>query len=111
MNKEEMQDIKERLDLFPESMNKEAQEGYYKLFDYINSLQQENKQQKEQLCNRSDCSGRIIDSNKCDSLQQRIDKAIEYINKEENMKLFTGAFSYGEFIGTLEEILRGDSNE
>jgi len=32
-------------------------------------------------CNRTDCSGRIKNSKKFDSLQQRIDKAIEYIKE------------------------------
>lgn len=40
MNKEKMQDIKERLDLFPDNMNKPAQEAYYELFDYIKNLEQ-----------------------------------------------------------------------
>ena len=48
---------------------------------------------------------------RANDLEDRINKALEYINKEENMKLFTGAFSYGEFIGTLEEILKGDNND
>lgn len=40
MNKEKMKNIKERLDLFPNNMNKPAQEAYYELFDYIESLEQ-----------------------------------------------------------------------
>lgn len=47
MNKEKMQDIKERLDLFPSNMNEPAQKAYCELFDYINNLEQQCKNQKE----------------------------------------------------------------
>ena len=47
MNKEKMQDIKERLDLFPSNMNELAQKAYCELFDYINHLEQKVKEQKE----------------------------------------------------------------
>lgn len=47
MNKEKMQDIKERLDLFPSNMNKPAQKAYCELFDYIANLEQQCKKQKE----------------------------------------------------------------
>lgn len=47
MNKEKMQDIKERLDLFPSNMNEPAQKAYCELFDYINHLEQQCKKQKE----------------------------------------------------------------
>ena len=43
-------------------------------------LEKENKELKECYYNRTDCSGRIKDSKKYDSLKQRIDKAIEEIN-------------------------------
>ena len=39
MNKEKMQDIKERLDLFPSNMNEPAQKAYCELFDYIENLE------------------------------------------------------------------------
>ena len=42
-----MQDIKERLDLFPSNMNEPAQKAYCELFDYINNLEQQCKKQKE----------------------------------------------------------------
>lgn len=79
-------------------------------------LELENKQQKEQLCNRSDCSGRIIDSNKCDSLQQRIDKAIEYIkhNGEKQYNIhdnYRGKWYSPDDLDNLLDILRGDGNE
>ena len=47
MNKEKMQDIKERLDLFPSNMNEPAQKAYCELFDYINHLEQQCKKQKK----------------------------------------------------------------
>lgn len=47
MDKEKMQDIKERLDLFPSNMNEPAQKAYCELFDYINHLEQQCKKQKE----------------------------------------------------------------
>ena len=59
MDKEKMQDIKERLDLFPSNMNEPAQKAYCELFDYIANLEQQCKKQKEV-----------------------IDKAIEYIEKD-----------------------------
>ena len=47
MNEEKMQDIKERLDLFPSNMNELAQKAYCELFDYIENLEQQCKKQKE----------------------------------------------------------------
>lgn len=47
MDKEKMQDIKERLDLFPSNMNEPAQKAYCELFDYIANLEQQCKNQKE----------------------------------------------------------------
>ena len=66
------------------------------LLDYITDLQ-------ECYCNRTDCSGRIKDSKKYNSLQQRIDKAIEYI--EDNMEINK------ECPKELLDILRGKDNE
>lgn len=47
MDKEKMQDIKERLDLFHSNMNEPAQKAYCELFDYIANLEQQCKNQKE----------------------------------------------------------------
>lgn len=47
MDKEKIQDIKERLDLFPSNMNEQAQKAYCELFDYIANLEQQCKKQKE----------------------------------------------------------------
>lgn len=49
MNKEKMQDIKERLDLFPSNMNEPAQKAYCELFDYINHLEQQCQKQQEAI--------------------------------------------------------------
>lgn len=49
MDKEKMQEIKERLDLFPSNMNEPAQKAYCELFDYINNLEQQVKKQKEAI--------------------------------------------------------------
>lgn len=51
MDKEKMQDIKERLDLFPSNMNEPAQKAYCELFDYIANLEQQCKKQKEVIDN------------------------------------------------------------
>lgn len=74
-------------------MNKEEQAFHFLLDEYmqipshwedyqiIKNAIEENQQLKKQYCERTDCSGRIKDSKKYDSLQQRIDKAIEEIDK------------------------------
>jgi hypothetical protein len=57
-----------------------------KLSKLLCKSQQENEELKKCYCNRTDCSGRIKDSKKYDSLQDRIDKAIKYI--ESNPKVY-----------------------
>jgi hypothetical protein len=52
---------------------------YQLLLDYITNLQQENERLKECYCNRTDCGGRIKDSKKYDSVQQRLDKIIAHL--------------------------------
>lgn len=42
-----MQDIKERLDLFPSNMNEPSQKAYCELFDYLVNLEQQVQKQKE----------------------------------------------------------------
>ena len=116
------------------------------ILDYISYLQEENEELKSQLkgtthcydkeehrrleqcyCNRTDCSARIKDSKKYDSLQQRIDKVREYV--KDNTKYYDAKYSkiYGELcsmpgandtrlhviVGDEEllKILSGDSNE
>lgn len=56
MNKEKMQDIKERLDLFPSNMNEPAQKAYCELFDYIANLEQQCKKQRKVI---DDCKEEI----------------------------------------------------
>lgn len=74
------------------------------LLSYIEQLEQ-------CYCNRTDCSSRIKDSKKYDSLLQKYkqlennrDKAIEYIHKT----LFNEK-GYINFCYELESILKGDS--
>lgn len=67
MNKEKMQDIKERLDLFPSNMNEPAQKAYCELFDYINNLEKQSQKYKKV-----------------------IDKAIEYITSYESISTIQG---------------------
>lgn len=66
-----------------------------KIPDY-NDLLKKNKQLKECYCNRTDCSGRIKNSRKYDSLYQKHNKQLdnwiklrEYINKMHEYFLYT----------------------
>lgn len=71
------------------------------LYKYIKELE-------SQYCNRTDCSGRIKDSKKYNSLQQIIDKATEYNNylKEHcKYRLNDG------HLRKMGKILAGDYNE
>ena len=71
------------------------------ILDLVTNLQ-------ECYCNRTDCSGRIKDSKKYDSLQQRIDKAIEYIPTIRR----TPSYEMNIALDNLEEILQGsDEND
>ena len=64
--------------------------GIKKLEEYISKLEQENEELKKQFkycyCNRTDCSGRIKDSKKYDSLVQKLEKQqqefISYLEDE-----------------------------
>ena len=62
-----------------EEENKKLKEDVSFKDKEIDRLEGENKKLKECYCNRTDCSGRIKDSKKYESLQQRIDKAIKYL--------------------------------
>ena len=64
-----------------EEENKKLKEDVSFKDKEIDRLEGENKKLKECYCNRTDCSGRIKDSKKYESLQQRIDKAIEHIEE------------------------------
>ena len=84
MNREE---IEQQLKL-SKKQNKEQRYDYLcsqfncinyaiKLEKYTNKLQRENRELKKQLencyCNRTDCSSRIKDSKKYDSLMQKVE--------------------------------------
>lgn len=73
-----------------------------KLLNYIDKLE-------SCYCNRTDCSARIKDSKKYDSVQQRIDKAIEFIEKRMIVEQFFNLDI--KQCGELLEILRGEENE
>lgn len=77
----------------------------------IDRLEGENKKLKECYCNRTDCSGRIKDSKKYESLQQRIDKAIKYLK----LKVDIPKNHLEEAIKDREEdllkILKGEEND
>ena len=96
-------------------------DDFIPLWEWINQLQQENKQLKECYCNRTDCSGRIKNSRKYDSLYQKYNKQLDNWNKlrefivkeyymylplEENTKSIT------ILIDKMQELEQGsDSNE
>lgn len=66
--------------------------GIKKLEEYISKLEQENEELKKQFkycyCNRTDCSERIKDSKKYDSLVQKLEKQqqefISYLEDEKD---------------------------
>lgn len=82
------------------------------LFDYLTQLQQENKQLKDSYCNRTDCSGRIKDSKKYDSILEKYDKQLsnwnELKNFLENNWKETNDIWYAKLILKMEELERGD---
>lgn len=93
MDKEKIQDIKERLDLFPSNMNEPAQKAYCELFDYIANLEQQCKKQEEV-----------------------INKAIEYINEnkdkyyqdwgqdDSSVDTYLGEYEIKELLDILKEV-------
>lgn len=94
MDKEKMQEIKERLDLFPSNMNEPAQKAYCELFDYINNLEQQVKKQKE-----------VID--KIESLIKSKDNGT-CIHNNERRGAYTFVLDFDEareFVWNLEDIL------
>ena len=87
-----------------------------KLVNDNKDLQERIDKLKQCYCNRTDCGARIKDSKKYDSLQQRIDKAIEYLNEYENIKAhklelnedgFKDIIDFG-FKENMLSILRGE---
>ena len=73
MNKEKMQDIKERLDLFPSNMNEPAQKAYCELFDYIANLEQQCKKQKEVIDKANKKLNNFIECCKAEKLESGSD--------------------------------------
>ena len=82
-------------------------------------LQQENKQLKECYCNRTDCSGRIKNSRKYDSLYQKYNKQLdnwnelkEYLHNVDVVidysENYDGKFiNYDELIDKMQELEQG----
>ena len=64
-------------------------------------------------CNRTDCSGRIKDNKKYDSLQQRIDKAYNHLinSKEYKMAKEISLNDKQSILIKLEKDLQGDDKE
>ena len=93
-------------------------------FEKYCDLKKENKQLKECYCNRTDCSGRIKNSRKYDSLYQKYNKQLdnwnelkEYLHNVDVVidysENYDGKFiNYDEFIDKMQELEQGsDSNE
>ena len=82
-------------------------------------LEKENEQLKKQYCERTDCAGRIGNSEKVEQLEDRINKAIEYIKIYRSYANINGRdyLKGRDEIGSLElsqvdellEILKGKS--
>lgn len=95
----------------------------------IDKLQQENKHLEKCYCNRTDCSGRIKDGKKYESLQQKYDKLIdrycniqekyhkqndnwnklkEFINKRNETLFWTN--TYDSILDKMQELEQGSDN-
>lgn len=80
-------------------------------------LQEENKQLKEQLEEKTYLYNRLSIQSKyvIKDLRERIDKAIEYMNNEEFILLMMSSYNenenYFKAKNNVLEILKGDSNE
>ena len=73
------------------------------VYEIEESYKEEINKLKQCYCNRTDCGARIKDSKKYDSLQQRIDKAIDIIEEV----LFIGVKDYRSQLEIIEDILKG----
>ena len=91
MNKEEWENYKELSSEITEKLDNTAEyESWLIIQEYIDRCQQENQKLKKQLencyCNRTDCSSRIKDSKKYDSLVQKVENQqkefIEWLENE-----------------------------
>lgn len=87
-------------------------------------LLKENKKLKECYCNRTDCSGRIKNSRKYDSLYQKYNKQLDNWNKlkeyvNENLYFYSGLqgedletdYSMELILNKMNELQGSDSNE
>lgn len=91
-----------------EFTNIEAFEDYLVFIKtHIIKLEEENKQLKTCYCNRTDCGGRIKDSKKFDSVQQRIDKAISLLCDADSCIMKREYSKANMCIHKAKEILRG----
>lgn len=83
----------------------------------IMQLQQENKQLKECYCNRTDCSGRIKNSRKYDSLYQKYNKQLdnwnklkEYLNYKSERAVGEDEYVYDEIYNEMQEMEKNYGN-
>jgi hypothetical protein len=118
MSKEEIReylDRVERLELTLLDEDKKTLQwliyGYNQCAKLLNETEQENIQLKTQLLEKK-CSDKDIEYKEKNKLQQRIDKAIEFINnsdwlKEENFYDFKDLEQTQELL----EILKGNNND
>ena len=82
------EEIKEKLDLFPDNMNDIAKEAYYQLENYITSLQQKVEQleniRKEVIEYIKDNACYSEGHCKCSFSQIALDNLLNILNKGEN---------------------------
>jgi len=111
-------DIKEKIDDIFWEVKKHPMDSDYLvkkeemeiLLDYIVELENKITNLQKCYCNRTDCSGRIKDSKKYESLQQKINKAIEKIdNVEEHCT--TPIFNTIGFLNDIKNTLNGGDKD
>lgn len=123
------EDIKEKLDLFPDNMNEIAKDAYYQLESHINNLEQENQQLKEQIklyetylnrffkINNKSYDGKVV----LEQLKQRdevIEKIItnwnaleKYIDENKMILNNSNIFQYYLIQKEILNKYKGDNNE
>lgn len=81
-------------------------------------LLKENKKLKECYCNRTDCSGRIKNSRKYDSLYQKYNKQLdnwnklkEYLNYKSERAVGEDEYVYDEIYNELQELEKRNNDE
>ena len=85
------------------------------LLSYINELQQENNQLKEQYCERTDCGGRLGNSKKVERLENTIKELRSWLEEEINkggssVDIAIKIHSFSKVLDKLNE-LEGGKNE